>query len=167
MQEGLEAQLLGIVVRKEKPELEEQKDSLVIGIANGKKKLKELEDELLRLLNETQGSLLEDEGLFLTLQTSKVTSAVGPLWCWSWSNSSSSQKFFMNYRATSTLMCVAGSWYYQIIAKDRPLSACLILHYSVATLLQIIIKQPKRKAALSSSGTHANYRLCLTQVLKV
>ncbi|CDS41066.1 dynein heavy chain [Echinococcus multilocularis] len=74
MQEGLEAQLLGIVVRKEKPELEEQKDSLVIGIANGKKKLKELEDELLRLLNETQGSLLEDEGLFLTLQTSKVTS---------------------------------------------------------------------------------------------
>lgn len=79
MQEGLEAQLLGIVVRKEKPELEEQKDSLVIGIANGKKKLKELEDELLRLLNETQGSLLEDEGLFLTLQTSKVTSAVGPL----------------------------------------------------------------------------------------
>ncbi|VDM31109.1 unnamed protein product [Hydatigera taeniaeformis] len=75
MQEGLEAQLLGIVVRKEKPELEEQKDSLVIGIANGKKKLKELEDELLRLLNETQGSLLEDEGLFLTLQTSKATSA--------------------------------------------------------------------------------------------
>ena len=78
MQEGLEAQLLGIVVRKEKPELEEQKDSLVIGIANGRKKLKELEDELLRLLNETQGSLLEDENLFITLQTSKVTSAVGP-----------------------------------------------------------------------------------------
>ncbi|VDN98570.1 unnamed protein product [Rodentolepis nana] len=75
MQEGLEAQLLGIVVRKEKPELEEQKDSLVMGIANGKKKLKELEDELLLLLNETKGSLLEDENLFATLQTSKSTSA--------------------------------------------------------------------------------------------
>lgn len=48
---GLEAQLLGIVVRKERPELEEQKDSLVINIAAGKKKLEELEDEILRLFN--------------------------------------------------------------------------------------------------------------------
>ncbi len=47
-----------------------------MGIANGKKKLQELEDELLRLLNETKGSLLEDENLFVTLQTSKATSAV-------------------------------------------------------------------------------------------
>lgn len=46
--QGLEAQLLGIVVRKERPELEEQKDSLVINIAAGKRKLKELEDEILR-----------------------------------------------------------------------------------------------------------------------
>ena len=45
---GLEAQLLGIVVRKEKPELEEQKDQLVLNIAAGKKKLQELEDEILR-----------------------------------------------------------------------------------------------------------------------
>ncbi len=45
---GLEAQLLGIVVRKERPELEEQKDSLVMNIAAGKKKLAELEDEILR-----------------------------------------------------------------------------------------------------------------------
>ena len=35
----LEAQLLGTVVRKERPELEEQKDSLVIDIATNKKKL--------------------------------------------------------------------------------------------------------------------------------
>ena len=48
MKIGLEAQLLGIVVRKERPELEEQKDSLVINIAAGKKKLEELEDEILR-----------------------------------------------------------------------------------------------------------------------
>ena len=38
----------GIVVRKEKPELEEQKDNLVLNIAAGKKKLQELEDEILR-----------------------------------------------------------------------------------------------------------------------
>lgn len=47
--QGLEAQLLGIVVRKERPELEEQKDSLVISIASGKIRLQELEDEILRL----------------------------------------------------------------------------------------------------------------------
>ena len=46
---GLEAQLLGIVVRKERPELEEQKDNLVRSIAAGKKKLNECEDEILRL----------------------------------------------------------------------------------------------------------------------
>jgi hypothetical protein len=45
---GLEAQLLGIVVRKEKPELEEMKDNLVLNIAAGKKKLEELEDTILR-----------------------------------------------------------------------------------------------------------------------
>lgn len=48
--QGLEAQLLGIVVRKERPELEEQKDSLVINIASGKRKLQELEDEILRYI---------------------------------------------------------------------------------------------------------------------
>ncbi|XP_078389870.1 dynein axonemal heavy chain 2 [Cetorhinus maximus] len=71
--QGLEAQLLGNVVRKERPELEEQKDSLVMNIAAGKKKLKELEDEILRLLNEATGSLLDDVQLVNTLQTSKVT----------------------------------------------------------------------------------------------
>lgn len=34
-EQGLEAQLLGIVVRKEKPQLEEQKDQLVTTIAKG------------------------------------------------------------------------------------------------------------------------------------
>ncbi|XP_064181287.1 dynein axonemal heavy chain 2 [Anguilla rostrata] len=72
-EQGLEAQLLGIVVRKERPELEEQKDSLVINIATGKRKLQELEDEILRLLNEATGSLLDDVQLVNTLQTSKVT----------------------------------------------------------------------------------------------
>lgn len=33
-----------------------------------------MENELLRLLNETRGSLLEDAELFNTLQTSKATS---------------------------------------------------------------------------------------------
>ncbi|KAM9425745.1 dynein axonemal heavy chain 2 [Pholidichthys leucotaenia] len=71
-EQGLEAQLLGIVVRKEQPELEEQKDSLVISIASGKRRLHDLEDEILKLLNESTGSLLDDVQLINTLQTSKV-----------------------------------------------------------------------------------------------
>lgn len=37
---GLEDQLLGYVVRKERPELEEQKDRLVVSISNDKRQLK-------------------------------------------------------------------------------------------------------------------------------
>lgn len=40
----------------------------------GKKTLIDLENELLRLLNETRGSLLDDAELFDTLQVSKATS---------------------------------------------------------------------------------------------
>ncbi|XP_046433182.1 dynein axonemal heavy chain 2 [Neodiprion fabricii] len=73
-EQGLEAQLLGIVVRKEKPQLEEQKDNLVITIAAGKRTLKDLEDKILSLLGISSGSLLDDLDLLNTLQVSKVTS---------------------------------------------------------------------------------------------
>ena len=46
-EQGLEAQLLGIVVRKERPDLEESKDKLVFSIAQSKQKLIDLEDEIL------------------------------------------------------------------------------------------------------------------------
>ncbi|XP_053575482.1 dynein axonemal heavy chain 2 [Bombina bombina] len=74
-EQGLEDQLLGSVVRKERPDLEEQKQSLVLNIAAGKRKLQELEDEILRLLNEATGSLLDDVQLLNTLQKSKVTAS--------------------------------------------------------------------------------------------
>lgn len=74
-EEGLEDQLLDIVIRMEMPELKQLKDSLVIKIAKGKNTLIELENELLRLLNEIQGSLLENEELFQTLGSSKIISA--------------------------------------------------------------------------------------------
>lgn len=72
--DGLEAQLLGIVVQKEEPDLEKQKSLLTIRVADGKKQLVELENEILRLLSESTGSLLDDEELVNTLQQSKVTS---------------------------------------------------------------------------------------------
>jgi dynein heavy chain len=72
--EGLEAQLLGIVVEQEEPSLEQRKSELTVLVATGKRKLAELEDDILRLLSESKGSLLEDTELVVTLQTSKITS---------------------------------------------------------------------------------------------
>lgn len=48
--QGLEDQLLGEVVRKERPDLEEAKDRLVLSISADKKQLAELEDKILKLL---------------------------------------------------------------------------------------------------------------------
>eukprot|EP00736_Rhodelphis_marinus_P013382 Rmarinus@m.14828 len=72
-EQGLQAQTLGIVVKKERPDLEQQKSDLVMNVAAGKKKLVDLEDEILRLLSSATGSLLDDENLVLTLEASKTT----------------------------------------------------------------------------------------------
>ena len=74
-QQGLEDQLLGTVVRKERPELELQKNDLVVAVAAGKRKLVQLEDTILYMLSTASGSLLDDEELVLTLQSSKTTSS--------------------------------------------------------------------------------------------
>jgi dynein heavy chain len=72
---GLEAQMLGQVVRRERLDLEQQKDELVLNIASGKQKLQDLEDKILRLLKEAKGSLLDDATLIDTLNSSRVTSS--------------------------------------------------------------------------------------------
>lgn len=71
-EKGLEDQLLGILVRRERAELEEQKSNLVTNMAVAKRRLVELEDEILYLLSSAQGSLLDDEKLVNTLQSSKT-----------------------------------------------------------------------------------------------
>lgn len=58
----------------EEPRLEEKKNELVVQVAKGKNRLVELENEILRLLAETKGSLLDDLSLIDTLQESKVIS---------------------------------------------------------------------------------------------
>ncbi|XP_045494772.1 dynein axonemal heavy chain 2 [Colias croceus] len=73
-EQGLTSQLLGIVVRKERPQLELMKDNLVMTIAHNKKVLVDLENDLLRIMYESQVPLLENEELFVTLQTSQRTS---------------------------------------------------------------------------------------------
>lgn len=70
--QGLEDQLLGIVVAEEKPDLEEKKNALIIESAENKKQLKELEDEILRVLSQAEGNILENETAIQTLSQSKV-----------------------------------------------------------------------------------------------
>ncbi|KAJ1562895.1 Dynein heavy chain 7, axonemal, partial [Nowakowskiella sp. JEL0078] len=72
--EGLVDQLLGIVAAKERPELEEEKNRLVISSANNKKQLKEIEDTILEILSKSQGNLLEDESAINALTSSKILS---------------------------------------------------------------------------------------------
>lgn len=64
------------MVRKERPDLEEAKDRLVLSISADKKQLGELEDRILKLLKESSGNILDDEQLINTLNHSKTTSSV-------------------------------------------------------------------------------------------
>ncbi|XP_020904626.1 dynein heavy chain 3, axonemal, partial [Exaiptasia diaphana] len=71
---GLEDQLLGIVAAKEKPELEEKKNELIVEGAKNKKQLKEIEDKILEVLSSSEGNILEDETAIKILSSSKVLS---------------------------------------------------------------------------------------------
>lgn len=72
--EGLEDQLLGIVVAQERPDLEKQKSQLVVQGAQNKKRLQEIESAILKVLSDSKGNILEDEGAVNILQESKVVS---------------------------------------------------------------------------------------------
>lgn len=69
---GLEDQLLGIVTRKEKPELETVKNQLILQSAANKRNLKEIEDRILEVLSASEGDILEDEKAVEVLSSSKI-----------------------------------------------------------------------------------------------
>ncbi|XP_072168572.1 dynein axonemal heavy chain 3-like [Diadema setosum] len=71
---GLQDQLLGLVAAKEKPELEEKKNQLIIESAANKKQLKEIEDKILEVLSSSEGNILEDETAIKVLSSSKTLS---------------------------------------------------------------------------------------------
>ncbi|XP_071822297.1 dynein axonemal heavy chain 7-like isoform X1 [Apostichopus japonicus] len=72
--EGLEDQLLGIVVARERPELEEERNALIVQSAENKRMLKEIEDKILEVLSSSEGNILEDETAIKVLSSSKVLS---------------------------------------------------------------------------------------------
>ena len=71
---GLQNQLLGIVAAKEEPELEEEKNRLVVDGVNNKNMLKEIEDKILKVLSSSKGNILEDETAIQILSSSKELS---------------------------------------------------------------------------------------------
>jgi dynein heavy chain len=72
--EGLEDQLLARVVKKERPDLEEQKAALISQQNQFKIQLKEIEDSLLYQLATAEGDLTENVELIENLEKSKAVS---------------------------------------------------------------------------------------------
>ncbi|XP_037136748.1 dynein heavy chain 7, axonemal [Syngnathus acus] len=70
--EGIQDQLLGIVVARERPDLEEEKQALILQGAENKRQLKEIEDKILQVLSSSEGNILEDETAVTILSQSKV-----------------------------------------------------------------------------------------------
>lgn len=65
--------MLGRVILTEKRELESERTTLIKGVTENKRKMLELEQNLLYKLTTIQGSLLDDETLIGVLNVSKDT----------------------------------------------------------------------------------------------
>jgi len=73
---GLEDQVLSDVVRLERPDLESQRNELILTINADKAQLKDIENQILKLLFNVEGNILDNQELVDTLNESKVTSGV-------------------------------------------------------------------------------------------
>ncbi|XP_017478046.1 PREDICTED: dynein heavy chain 10, axonemal [Rhagoletis zephyria] len=74
-QAGLEDQLLSVVVRSERPDLEQQRESLIAQTSENKQLLQQLEDSLLRELATSTGNMLDNVELIETLENTKTKAA--------------------------------------------------------------------------------------------
>ena len=71
---GLEQQLLSVVLSKEQAVLEEMLNGLLKKVTANRRVLLDLDQELLKKLNESEGNLLDDEGLLDILKNTKTQS---------------------------------------------------------------------------------------------
>lgn len=72
--EGLEEQLLADIVGCERAELQRSSDRCIVSIAANRNEIRALEEQVLKMLNEAKGDVLDNVDLINALQTSKVTS---------------------------------------------------------------------------------------------
>lgn len=75
-QQGLEDQLLSVVVGAERPDLEEQRSYLIAQTSENKQLLQQLEDSLLRELATSTGNMLDNVELIATLENTKTKAGV-------------------------------------------------------------------------------------------
>ena len=59
---------------RHRPELEEERQALIITSAANRKQLKEIEDKILYTLSSSEGNILEDESAIDVLDSSKIIS---------------------------------------------------------------------------------------------
>lgn len=116
--QGLEDQLLGEVTRLERPELEEQRNNLIIRINNDKNQLQITEARILKLLFESEGNILDHEDLINTLNESKVTSA-------------ETTKRLVEAELTEQKITVARSKYIPVAARGS------VMYFVVANMAEI------------------------------
>lgn len=71
---GLSQQLLAEIVKIENEDVEKKKNELTLVIANDQKRIKKLEDDILKSLANSSENILDDEDLVANLDQSKITS---------------------------------------------------------------------------------------------
>ena len=71
--QGLADQLLGVVVATERPDLEEERNALVLQSAENSRKLTEIENRILEVLSSSEGNILEDESAIGIITAAKST----------------------------------------------------------------------------------------------
>ena len=74
--EGLSDQLLGIVVAKENPEMETQKEQLVVESAQNKNKLQECEDKILKTISETADILGDSKAIEILSNAKNISNEI-------------------------------------------------------------------------------------------
>jgi len=66
--------MLSLVTIQERPDLEEERNMLIVSTAEMKRELKDIEDRILYRLTVSEGSVVDDIDLILTLEASKEKS---------------------------------------------------------------------------------------------